>query len=87
MLIARRRLLHPPLPCLAFLFLCDIFVQKIDVRMGFAFIEFEDRRDAEDAVAGEIMTQAASTYICILLVVRILLWSRSQNITSFLLFV
>lgn len=36
---------------------CDS-LQKIDVRMGFAFIEYEDRRDAEDAVGGkDLMTR------------------------------
>lgn len=35
-------------------------LQKIDVRMGFAFIEFEDRRDAEEAIAGEALSYSCN---------------------------
>lgn len=31
--------------------------QKIDVRMGYAFIEFEDQRDAEEAVHGKLLNR------------------------------
>lgn len=32
--------------------------------MGFAFIEFEDRRDAEEAIAGEALKVLWKSYSC-----------------------
>lgn len=40
---------------------CLLGLQKIDVRMGYAFIEFDDQRDAEEAVAGEPLPPLPST--------------------------